>query len=189
MFHDGTRVCRRSMAPLRLLVPSANGDAEATVLHGNNFSRLFPFSGGNLLRRQWRGQGDLCWSPGPAHHRLLQVMMLLTCLIPRNMISGGNPSFARVAGVGFEGCVVGAGVGRCTWEAVYSASAPNSKPSSTASTLWRLALVSSDNWEAVWMAVTNGSVKLSRKMIKSLKLLCNFSFFSVFVCKRAGVMC
>ncbi|KAF8697160.1 hypothetical protein HU200_036157 [Digitaria exilis] len=133
--------------------------------------------------------GDLCWSPGPVHCRLLQVLMLLTCLIPRNMISGGNPSFARVAGVGFEGCVVGAGVSRCAWEAVYSASAPSSKPSSGASTLWRLALASSDNWEAVWMAVTNGSVKSSRKMIRSSKLLCNFSFFWVLICKRAGVMC
>ncbi|KAF8721787.1 hypothetical protein HU200_022968 [Digitaria exilis] len=115
--------------------------------------------------------------------------MLLTCLIPRKMISGGNPSFAQVAGVGFEGCVVGAGVGRCAWEAVYLASAPSSKPSSAVSTLWRLALASSDNWEAVWMVVTNGSVKSSRKMIRNFKLLCNFLFFSVFVCKSAGVIC
>ncbi|KAF8727105.1 hypothetical protein HU200_019611 [Digitaria exilis] len=113
MFGGGTRVCRNSMAPLRLLVPGGAGDAEAMALQGNNFSRLLPFSGGYLLRCQWRGRGDLCWSPRPAHHRLLQVMMLLTRLIPRNMISGGNPSFARVAGVGFEGCVMGAGVGRC----------------------------------------------------------------------------
>ena len=106
------------------------------------------------------------------------------------MISDGNPSFARVAGVGFEGCVVGAGVGRCAWEAVYSASAPSSKPSSTASTLWSLVLVSGDDWEAVWTAVTNGSLKSSRKMIRSFKLLCNFSFsFWVLVCKRAGVLC
>ncbi|KAF8714182.1 hypothetical protein HU200_028195 [Digitaria exilis] len=181
MFGGGTRVCRRSLAPLRLLVPGGVGDAEATALQGNNFSRLFPFSGGDLLRRQWRGRGDLCWSPRPAHHRLLQVMMLLTCLITRNMIYGGNPSFARVAGVGFEGCVVGARVGRCAWEVVYSASAPSSKPSSAASTLWRLALASSDNWEAVWMAVTNGSVKSLRKMIRSFKLLCNFPFFSQFL--------
>ncbi|KAF8692464.1 hypothetical protein HU200_039560 [Digitaria exilis] len=103
-------------------------------------------------------------------------MMLLTCLIPRNMISDGNPSFARVAGVGFESCAVGVGVGRCAWEAVYSASAPSSKPSSAASTLWRLALASSDNWKAVWMAVTNGSMKSLRKMIRSSKLLCNFPF-------------
>ncbi|KAF8694763.1 hypothetical protein HU200_037851 [Digitaria exilis] len=105
-------------------------------------------------------------------------MMLLTCLIPRNMISGENPSFARVDGVGFEGCVVGARVGRCVWEAVYSAYAPSSKPSSAASTLWRLALASSDNWKAVWMVLTNGSVKSSRKMIRSFKLFCNFSFFN-----------
>ncbi|KAF8659024.1 hypothetical protein HU200_058868 [Digitaria exilis] len=177
MFNGGTRVCRRSMAPLRLLVPGGAGDVEATALQGNNFSCLFSFSGGDLLRRQWRGWGDLGWSPGPAHHRLFQVMMLLTCLIPWHMISGENPSFVRVAGVGFEGCVVGAGVGRCAWEAVYSASAPSSKPSSATSTLWRLALASSDNWEAVLMAVTNRSMKSSRKMIKSFKLLCNFSFF------------
>ncbi|KAF8672184.1 hypothetical protein HU200_049752 [Digitaria exilis] len=177
MFGGGTRVCRRSMAPLRLLVPGGVGDAEAMALQGNNFSQLFPFSGGDLLRRQWRGRGDLYWSPGPAHHRLLQVMMLLTCLITSDMIYGGNPSFARVAGVGFEGCVVGAGVGRCAWEAVYSASAPSSKPSSATSTLRRFALASSDNWEAVWMAVTNGSMKSSRKMIRSFKLFCNFLFF------------
>ncbi|KAF8727980.1 hypothetical protein HU200_018552 [Digitaria exilis] len=132
MFGGGTRVCRRSMAPLRLLVPGGAGDAEATALKGNNFSRLFSFSGGDVLRRQWRGRGDLCWSPGPTHHYLLQVMMLLTCLITRNMISGGNPSFPRVTGVGFEGCVVGARVGRCAWEAVYSASASSNKPSSAA---------------------------------------------------------
>ncbi|TVU22857.1 hypothetical protein EJB05_32578, partial [Eragrostis curvula] len=104
--------------------------------------------------------------------------MLLTCLVPRNVISGGNPSFARVAGVGFEGCVV-----------VYSASAPSSKPSSAASTLWRLALAFGDDWEAVWTVVTNGSLKLSRKMIRSFVLLCNFPFFWVLVCKRAGVLC
>ncbi|KAF8750172.1 hypothetical protein HU200_012422 [Digitaria exilis] len=138
MFGGATRVYRRSMAPLRFLFPGGTGDAKASALQGNNFSRLLPFSGGDLLRRQWRGRGDLCWSPGPAHHRLLQVMMLLTCLIPRNMIFGGNLSFAPVAGVGFEGCVVGAGVGRCAWEVVYSAFAPSSKPFSAASTLWRL---------------------------------------------------
>ncbi|KAF8664559.1 hypothetical protein HU200_054741 [Digitaria exilis] len=176
MFGGGTRVCRMSMAPLWLLVPGGVGDAEATALQGNNFSRFFPFSGGDLLRCQWRGRGDLCWSPGPVYHHLLQVMMLLTCLITRNMIYGGNPSFARVAGVGFESYVVGAGVGRCAWEAGYSASAPSSKPSSAASTLWSLALASSDNWEAVWMSVTNGFVKSSRKMIRSFKLLCNFPF-------------
>ncbi|KAF8727015.1 hypothetical protein HU200_019510 [Digitaria exilis] len=177
MFSGGTRVCRRSMTHLWLLVPGGDDDAEALALQGNNFSRLFPFSSGDLLRRQWRSRGDLCWSLGPAHHCLLQVMMLLACLIPRNMISGGNPSFARFASIGFEGCVVGGGVGRCAWEAVYAASAPSSKPSSAASTLWRLALASPDNWEAVWMAVTNGSVKSSRKMIRSFKLLCNCSFF------------
>jgi hypothetical protein len=37
-------------------------------------------------------------------------MKLLTLLILRKMIFGGNLSFARVAGVGNEGCVVGVGV-------------------------------------------------------------------------------
>ena len=191
MFDGGTRVCRRSVALLRLLVPSGVSDAEATTLQGNNLSRLLPFSDGDLLRCQWRGRGDLCWSPGPAHSRLLQVMMLLTCLVSRNMISGGNPSFARVAGGGFEGCVVDAGAGRCAWEAVYSALAPSSKPkpSSAASTLWRLALASGDDWEAVWTVVTNGSLKSARKTIRSSKLLCNFPFFWVLVCQRAGVLC
>ncbi|KAF8755779.1 hypothetical protein HU200_011248 [Digitaria exilis] len=186
MFGGRTRVCRRSMIPLRLLVLGDTGDAEATALQGNNFYRLFSFSGGDLLRRQWRGQGDLCWSPGPAHHCLLQVMMLLTRLIPRNMISSGNPSFARVVGVGFEDCVVGPELADVPGT-VYLASAPSSKSSSAASTLWRLVLASSDNWEAVWMVVTNGSVKSSRKIIRSFKLLCNFRFFLVFVCKRVGV--
>ncbi|KAF8781152.1 hypothetical protein HU200_001129 [Digitaria exilis] len=177
MFDGRTRVCRRSVASLRLHVPSSAGDAKATALQGNNFSWLLPFSDGDLLQRQWRGRRDLCWSPGPARRRLLQVMMLLTCLFSRNMISGGNPSFARVASVGFEGGVMGAGVGRCAWEVVYSASAPSSKPSSAASTLWSLALASGDDWEAVWMAVTNGSLESSRKIIRSFKLLCIFPLF------------
>jgi hypothetical protein len=47
------------------------------------------------------------------HHRLLQVMMLLTLLISRKMMFGENLSFARVADGGIEGCVVDIGVGRC----------------------------------------------------------------------------
>ncbi|KAF8676741.1 hypothetical protein HU200_046856 [Digitaria exilis] len=187
MFDSGIRVCPRSTTSLRLLVPGGAGDAEATALQGNNFSRLLPFSDGDLLRRQWRSRGDLCWSPRLAHRRL-QVMMLLTCLIPRNMISGGNLSFARVTDVGFEGCVVGAGVGRCPWEAVYSAFAPSRKPSSAASTLWSLALASSDDWEAVCTVVTNRSLKSSRKMIKIFKLLCNF-FYSKFLFVKEPVLC
>ncbi|KAF8716439.1 hypothetical protein HU200_026319 [Digitaria exilis] len=148
MFGGGKSVFRRSTAPLRLLVPDCAGDTETAALQGNNFSRLLLFSSGDLLRRQWRGRRDLCWSTGTTHRRFLHVMMLLTSLIPRNMISGGNPSFARVAGVGFEGYVVGAGVGRCAWETVCSASVPRSRPSSIASTLWRLVLWSGDDWEA-----------------------------------------
>jgi hypothetical protein len=41
------------------LVFLAVGDAEATTLQRNNFSQLLPFSDGDLLRRQWRGCGDL----------------------------------------------------------------------------------------------------------------------------------
>ena len=93
------------------------------------------------------------------------------------MICGENPSFARVAGVGFEGCVMGARVGQYAWEAMYSASAPSSKLSSAASTLWRLALASGDDSEAAWTVVTNGSLKSSRKMNRSFELLCNFPFF------------
>jgi hypothetical protein len=88
MLGGGTRVCRRSVAPLRLLVPGGPGDVEATASQGNNFSRLLRFFGGDLLRRKWRVREDLHWSPGSAHCRLLQVMMLLACLILRNMISG-----------------------------------------------------------------------------------------------------
>ena len=81
----------------------------------------------------------------------------------RKMIFGDNLSFARVAGGGIEGCVVGTGVGRCTWEAVYSANSPRSKPSSAAYTLWRLALVPDDDWEAASAAVTNGSLKADKQ--------------------------
>jgi hypothetical protein len=38
-------------------------------------------------------------------------MMLLTLLMLRKMILGGNLSFAWVAGGGYEGSVVGTGVG------------------------------------------------------------------------------
>jgi hypothetical protein len=86
--------------------PGGFGDAEATALQMNNFSQLLPLSDGDLLRRQWRGWGDLSRSRGPAHRRLLQVMMLLTVLISRKMIFGRNLSIARVAGGGNEGCVV-----------------------------------------------------------------------------------
>jgi hypothetical protein len=41
---------------------------------------------------------------------------MLTLLILRKMILGGNLSFARVAGGGYEGCVMGIRVGRCAWE-------------------------------------------------------------------------
>jgi hypothetical protein len=76
-------------------------------------------------------------------------MMLLTLLISRNMIFGRNLSIARVVGGGNEGCVMGNGVGRCAWEATYSADSCSSKPSSAVSTLWSLALVLGDDWEAV----------------------------------------
>jgi hypothetical protein len=114
--------------------------------------------------------------------------MLLTLLISRKVFFGKNLSFARVAGGGIEGCVVDIRVGRCAWEAVYSADSPRSKPSSAASTLWRLALVPGDDWKAGSTAVTNGSLKASRKMNKSFELLCNFSFLRSPVCKRSGVM-
>ena len=83
---------------------------------------------------------------------------------------------------------MGTGVGRCAWEVVYSADSPKSKPSSAASTLCRLALVLDDDWEATLAAVTNGSLKASRKMNRSFGLLCNFSFLWGPVCERAGVM-
>jgi hypothetical protein len=76
------------MAPLWLGFPGGDGDAEATALQRNNFSQFLPFSDGDLLRRQWRGWGDLSRSRGSAHRRLLQVMMLLTMLISRKMFFG-----------------------------------------------------------------------------------------------------
>jgi hypothetical protein len=51
-----------------------------------------------------------------------------------------------------------------------------------------LALVPGDDWKAGSTAVTNGSLKASRKMNKSFELLCNFSFLRSPVCKRSGVM-
>jgi hypothetical protein len=189
MFDGGVRFCRRSVIPLRLGFPGGVGDAEAAMLQRNNFSQLFPFSDGDLLRRQQRGWGDLSRSQGLAHRHLLQVMTLLILLISRKMIFGENLSFARVAGGGIEGCVVGTEVGRCAWEAVYSADSPRSKPSSAASTLWRLTLVSSDDWEADSAAVTNRSLKASRRMNRSFILPCNFPFLWGPVCKSTGVIC
>jgi len=103
------------------------------------------------------------------------------------MFVGENMSFARVVGDGIEGCVVGTGVGQCAWEAT-SVDSPRSKSSSAASTLWSLALVPDDDWDAASMAVTDGSLKASRKMNMSFQLLCNFPFLWRVVCKRAGVM-
>ena len=183
MFGGGVRFCRMSVAPLRLAFTSNAGDAEAMAVQRNNFSQPLLFSDGDLLQRQWRGWGDLSRSRGPAHRRLLHVMMLLTLLISRKMIFSENLSFARVAGGGIERCVVGTGVGRCAWEAMYSADSPRSKPSTAASTLWRLALVPDDDWEAASAVVTNGSLKASRKMNMSFGLLCNFSFFGVLFVK------
>ena len=185
MFGGGARFGRRSVAPLRLGLPGDAGDAEAAAAQRNNFSLFLPFSDGDLLRRQRRGWGELSWSRGPTHRCLRQVMMLLTLLISRNMF-GENLSTARVAGDGIEGCVVGTRVGRCAWEAT-SADSPRSKSSSAASTLWSLALVPDDDWYAASMAVTDGSLKASRKMNRSCKLLCNFPFLWSPVCKRAGV--
>jgi hypothetical protein len=188
MLGCGVRFCRISVAPLRLGFPGGAGDAEATALQMNNFSQLLPFSDGDLLRRQRRGWGDLSRSRGPAHHRLLQVMMLLTLLISRKMIFEGNLSIDWVAGDGNERCVVGTGVSRCAWEATYLADSPSSKPSTAASTLWSLALVPGDDWEAASTAATNESLKTSRKMNESFELLCNFLFLSGSVCKQTSVM-
>jgi hypothetical protein len=112
------------------------------------------------------------------------MMMLLTLLISRTMIFGGNLSIAWVTGGGIEGCVVGIGVDRCVWEALYSADSPSSKPSTAASTLWSLALVPGDDWEVALTAATNGSLKALRKMHMSFELHCNFPFFRVLFVDR-----
>ena len=70
----------------------------------------------------------------------------------------------------------------------YSANSTRSKPSSAAYTLWRLALVPDDDWEAASAAVTNGSLKASRKMNMSFELLCNFLFLWGPICERIGVI-
>jgi hypothetical protein len=51
-----------------------------------------------------------------------------------------------------------------------------------------LARVPDDDWEAASTAVTNGSLKASRKMNKSFELLCNFPFLWSPFCKRTYVM-
>ena len=101
-------------------------------------------------------------------NHLSQKVFILYCIITKATIQ-----------------VVGTRVGRCVWEAVYSADSPRSKPSSAASTLWRLALVPDDDWEAASAAVTNGSLKASRKMNRSFGLLCNFLFFGVLFMKES----
>jgi hypothetical protein len=126
------------MASLQFGFPGGVGDAEATTLQRNNFSQF-------LQRRGW---GDLSRNSGPAHRHLFQAMMLLILLILMKMIFGRNQSIARVACGGNERCVVGTSIGRCAWEAAYSADLPSSKPSSAASILWSLGLVRSDDWEA-----------------------------------------
>jgi hypothetical protein len=176
MIGGGVRFCRWSVAPLRLVF---SGDTEAAVLQRNNFSQLLPFSDGDLLRRQRRGWGDLFRNRGPA-----QVMMLLTMLISRKMIFSEYLSFARVAGGGNDGCVVGTRVGRCAWEAVYSADSARSKPSFAASTLWRSALMPGDDWEAASAAAMNGSLKTSREMNRSFRLLCNLFLWDP-ICKKS----
>jgi hypothetical protein len=52
--------------------------------------------------------------------------------------------------------------------------------------LWRLAL--GDDREAGSAAVTNRSLKASKKVIKSFELLCNFPFTWSPICKSTGVM-
>jgi hypothetical protein len=79
------------------------------------------------------------------------MMMLLTFLISRKMIYGGNPSCAQVAGDGIEGGVVGARVGRCAWEAVYLVDFPISKtssvrPPSCGVWLWRPTMIGKQLW-------------------------------------------
>jgi hypothetical protein len=52
-----------------------------------------------------------------------------------------------------------------------------------------LALASNINWEAASVAMMNGSLKASRKMIKSVELRCNFPFLWGPICKQTSVMC
>jgi hypothetical protein len=47
--------------------------------------------------------------------------------------------------------------------------------------------VPDDDWEASSAATTNGSLKTSRKMNMSFRLLCNLLFLWGPVCKRASV--
>jgi hypothetical protein len=51
-----------------------------------------------------------------------------------------------------------------------------------------LALVPDDDFKAASAAVTNGSLKASRKMNKSFELPCNLTFLWSPNCKRAGVV-
>jgi hypothetical protein len=72
---------------------------------------------------------------------------------------------------------------------MYLADSPSSKPSSATSTLWSLALASGVDWEVALVAVTNGSLRASRKMIRSFELRCNFPFLLGHIYKQTDVMC
>jgi hypothetical protein len=56
---------------------------------------------------------------------------------------------------------------------------PTSKPSFTAFILWRLFVMSGDDCEAASAAVTNGSLRASRRMDKSFRLFVIFLFFAI----------
>jgi hypothetical protein len=50
-------------------------------------------------------------------------------------------------------------------------------------------VASDDDWQAALAAVTNGTLRASRKMNRSFRLLCNFLFLSDSFCNRINVMC
>ena len=60
---------------------------------------------------------------------------------------------------------------QCTWLIRLEVSPPLRPPP-----CGRLALVPDDDWEAASAAMTNESLKASRKMNRSFELLCNFPF-------------
>jgi hypothetical protein len=83
----------------------------------------------------------------------------------------------------------GYGSCRCAREAVYSADSPRSKPSSTASTLWKLALVTDDNWEADF---GGGDEWISDVFEEDEREVWTSLYFFLFlspVCKRNVVIC
>jgi hypothetical protein len=165
------------------LFPGGAGDAETTAWQRNNFSQFLPFSDSDIYTPM--STERLGRSVEESRADTSSSLSGDDVVLPVNL-DEDDPwwKFELCSGCRWwmRRCIVG------TWEIVYSAYSPCSKPSPAASTSWKLALVPSDDWGAASAAVTNGSLKVSRKMNRSFGLLCNFHFILGYVYKRTGVI-